>query len=412
MAIWIVQCLCRDEGLKMRYIKSWARHIACVMAAMALVACGGGGGEGLVFVPQFNVAERDLYEPGRADSGVVAQRGYGGISLQLEAPSGTPLPWGGDTSSLGEDKFYFDLLRNGYISLTMPPQMQALIEAVELYDGAGNRVWRLDASNPAITEAWLLRSYYTSPVARFQVRIVAAPDAVDTPHVLVWFGDGLVPTSNRNDLGKLQSGAVVNCADCNLSGAQLGAYKLESSALNGANLRNTWLVRVSDASLLSLGEFNLFKIFWDGAQVAGARMSRAYLEGADFTGAIVTGAGNSPAEFEAAHLYNAIMNGLNLDRVNMNAAFLSRAQIKNASMIEAQLNSAQMSGTNFSHSNLYKAQFKNAMVTGTNFSFANLEGANFQGALMDNVVLTGAILSGATWQDGRICSTPSVGACL
>lgn len=394
----------------MRHIKSWARHIAGGVAATLLVACGGGGGA--TFVPQFNVTERELYEPGRADSGIVVQRGSGGIFLQLEAPTGKPLPWGGDTSSLAEDKFYFDLLRNNYISLAMTPKMQELIEAVELYDAAGNRVWRLDASNPTITEAWLLRGHDTTPVPRYQVRIVAARGALETSHVLVWFGDGLVSTANRNDIGKLQSDVVANCADCNFSGAQLGAYKLESSFLKSANLRNAWLVRVSDGSLLSLDPLNQFKIFWDSAQVAGARMSRAYLEGADFTGAIVTGAGNSPAEFEAAHLYGATMNGLNLDRANMNAALLSRAQIQNASMIEAQLNSAQMVGTNFSNSNLYKAEFKKAMVTGTNFSFANLEGADFRDAMMEDVTFTGAILSGATWKDGRICATPSVGSCL
>lgn len=394
----------------MWHIRSWARHIAGVMASTLLFACGGGGGPS--FVPQFNVAERELYEPGRADSGIVAQRGSGGLSLQLEAPTARALPWGGDTSSVGEDKFYFDLLRNNYISLAMTPKMQELIEAVELYDGTGNRVWRLDASNPTITEAWLLRGHESTPIPRYQVRIVAARGALETSHVLVWFGDGLVSTANRYDMGKLQLGTVVNCPDCNLSGAQLGVYKLESSFLKGANLRNAWLVRLSAGSLLSLDELNQFKIFWDSAQVAGARMSRAYLEGADFTGAIVTGAGNSPAEFEAAHLYSAIMNGLNLDRVNMNAAFLNRAQIKNASMIEAQLNSAQMVSTNFSNSNLYKAQFKKAMVTGTNFSFANLEGADFSDAMMEDVNFTGAILSGATWKDGRICATPSVGSCL
>lgn len=394
----------------MRHIKTWVQLIAGAMTTALLVACGGGGGP--TFVPQFNVTERELYEPVRAEGGVVAQRGSGGISLQLEASTATGLPLDGDTSTVGQDKFYFDLLRDNYISLVMTPKMQALIEAVELYDAAGNQVWRLDASNPNITEAWLLRGHYTTPVPRYQVRIVAARGALEASHVLVWFGDALVSTANRNDMGRLQWGAVVNCADCNLSGAQLGAYKLEASFLKGANLRNAWLVRISDSALLSLDELHQFKIFWDSAQVSGARMSRAYLEGADFTGAIVTGAGNSPAEFEAAHLFNATMNGLNLDRVNMNAALLNRAQIKNSSMIEAQLNSAQLVNTNFSHSNLYKAQFKKAMVTGTNFSFANLEGADFRDAMMEDVTLTGAILSGATWKDGRICATPSVGSCL
>ena len=427
---WLPYLGFRDKGLKMQHLNAWARRTTWVVLAACLAACGGGGAAS--FVPQFNVTERELYEPGRADSGIVAQRGSGGVALQLEASGATGLPLGADTASVGEDKFYFDLLRNSYISLNLTSAMLQRIEAVELIDAAGNRVWRLDANNPSISYAWLLRGHDSSPVPRYQVRITAARTAVDTSFVLAWFGQGLVSTASSQDMGKLQVGAVVNCPGCNLSGTQLGMHTLEASFLKGANLRNTWLVRVPDASALALDELNVFTILWDSAQVAGARMSRAYLEGVDFTGAIVTGAGNSPAEFEAAHLYGAIMNGLNLDRVNMNGAFMNRAQLTLTSMIEAQLDSAQLVGTNFSGSNLRLAKLNKAMLDGTNMSRVNLEGANFKNAMVHDVNFsganlkaanfssaslqgadfTGADLSGAIWTDGAtICATPSIGSC-
>lgn len=413
----------------MQLLNARVRFTTSLVLAACLVACGGGGAP--FFVPQFNLTEQELYEPGRADLGIVAQRGSGGIGLQLEAPATTGLPLTGDSASVGEDKFFFDLLRNGYISLNLTPAMLQRIEAIELIDPEGKRVWRLDANKPSIEQAWLLRGPESTPVPRYQVRITAARTAVDTSFVLAWFGEGLVSMANGQDMHKLRAGTVVNCPDCNLSGTQLGMHKLEGAMLSGANLRNSWLVRVPDASTLALDDLNVFKIFWDSSQVAGARMKGSFLAGADFTGAIVTGAGNSPADFEAAHLYGAIMNGLNLDRVNMNAAFLNRAQLKQTSMIEAQLDSAQMSGTNFSGSNLRRANLSKAMLNGTNMSGANLEGAVFSKALVDGVNFsganlrsanftqallqgadfTGADLSGAIWTDGVICAPNSIGLC-
>jgi len=379
------------------------------MATTLLVACGGGSGP--AFVPQFNVTERELYEPVRAEAGIVAQRGSGGISLQLESALGSPLPQGGDTASVGVDKFYFDLVNSGYITLSMSDRMLQVIDAVELYDANQHLLWRMDATNREISNHWLYRQDYVKPAPRYEVRIIAAAGAVDTAQVFAWFGDGLVTTASWNDLAKLRVGSVVSCANCNLSGLQLGAYKLEAAYLAGANLRNAWLVRILDPLALSLDDYKLFNILWDSTQVAGAKMKAAYLAGVDFTGAIVTGAGHSPADFEAAHLYQAIFHGVNLDRVNMNSAFLSQAQLTTASMIEAQLNSAQLTETNLSGSNLYKAQFKKAMLTSTNFSNANLAGADFSNALIQDVNFSGADLSGATWTDGRICATPSRGSC-
>ena len=383
----------------MRHIQSWARHIAGAMALTLLGACGGGSGS--AFVPQFNVTERELYEPVRAEAGIVAQRGSGGISLQLESVSGSPLPQGGDTAPLGIDKFYFDLVNTGYITLSMSDRMLQVIDAVELYDENKQLLWRMDASNREVSNQWLHRQDYVKPAPRYEVRIIAPASAVDTSQVIAWFGDGLVVTANPHDQAKLRLGTLVSCANCNLSGLQLGAYQLETAYLPGANLRNAWLVRVLDSQAL----------LWDSTQVAGAKMKAAYLAGVDFTGAIVTGAGHSPADFEAAHLYQAIFHGVNLDRVNMNSAFLSQAQLTLASMIEAQLNSAQLSETNFSGSNLFKAQFKKAMLAGTNFSNANLAGADFSNALIQDANFSGADLSGATWTDGRICATPSRGSC-
>jgi uncharacterized protein YjbI with pentapeptide repeats len=415
----------------MPLLNAWTRCTTGVVLAACLTACGGGGGP--AFVPQFNVAEQALYEPGRLDAGIVAQRGSGGVALQLEAPGTTGLPWTGDTAGVGEDKFYFDLLRDSFITLNLTPAMQQRIEAIELIDAEDKRVWRLDANQPSITDAKLQRGPDASPVPRYQVRITAARTAVDTALVIAWFGAGLVNTASGRDMGKLEVGTVVNCPDCNLSGTQLGMHKLEGGFLKGANLRNSWLVRVPDAATLALDERQVFTLLWDSSQVAGARMSRAYLEGVDFTGAMVTGAGDSPAEFEAAHLFGAIMDGLNLDRVNLNAAFMNRAQLTQASMVEAQLDSAQLVSTNFSGSNLRRAKLSKAMLNGTNMSRTNLEGAdfknayvhdvnfsganlkaaNFSQALLQGSDFTGADLSGALWTDGaKVCATPSIGACL
>ena len=403
------------------------------MLTVLLAACGGGVAVP-DFVPQFNVAEQGLYEPGRAEGGIVPQRGSGGVALQLEGTAVTQgLPLTGDTfaEQKGVDRFYFDLVRNGYLALTMGDAMLQGIEAIELYDASHQRLWRLDAQNRTLNPYWLYRNDFSKPAPRYEVRIVSAR-TVDAAQVLAWFGQALVPSLNRNDLRKISPGVVASCADCNLSGGMLGGYSLEAAFLPRANLRNAWLVRLLDPAALDLDKDQIFKILWDSQQVGGARLSRAYLEGVDFTGAIVTGIGQSPAEFEAAHLYDAIMNGLNLDGANMNAAFLIRTQVQGASMIAAQLDSAQLvnanlsksnlrqatltkamlNGTNFSEANLEGANFKNAQILDVNFSNANLKGANFTLAGIQGADFTGADLSGATWTDGvKICATPSTGSC-
>jgi uncharacterized protein YjbI with pentapeptide repeats len=418
--------------MKMWLMKRCNRHIASAMLAVLLAACGGDGLPD--FVPQFNVTEQDLYEPGRAEGGIVPQRGSGGVALQLEGSAVSEgLPLTGDTfvEQKGVDRFYFDLVRHGYLALSMSDAMLQGIEAIELYNASHQRLWRLDAQNRTLNPYWLYRNDYNQPAPRYEIRIVSAR-TVDAAQVLAWFGQALVPSLNRYDLGKISHGVVASCTDCNLSGAMLGGYKLEAAYLPRANLRNAWLVRLLDPAALDLGHDQVFKILWDSQQVGGARMSRAFLEGADFTGAIVTGLGQSPAEFEAAHLYGAIMNGLNLDGANMNAAFMSRTQVQGASMIAAQLDSAQLvnanlsgsnlrqatltkamlNGTNFSHANLEGANFKNAQILDVNFSNANLKGANFTLAGIQGADFTGADLSGATWTDGvKICATPSTGSC-
>jgi uncharacterized protein YjbI with pentapeptide repeats len=418
--------------MKMWLMKRCNRHIASAMLAVLLAACGGDGLPD--FVPQFNVTEQDLYEPGRAEGGIVPQRGSGGVALQLEGSAVSEgLPLTGDTfvDQKGVDRFYFDLVRHGYLDISLTLAMQQGIEAIELYNASNQRLWRLDALNPNLTPYWLYRNDFSQPAPRYEVRIVSAR-TVDAAQVLAWFGQALVPSLNRNDLRKISPGVVASCADCNLSGAMLGGYKLEAAFLPRANLRNAWLVRLLDPSALDLGRDQIFKILWDSKQLGGARMKGAYLEGVDFTGAIVTGLGQSPAEFEAAHLYGAIMNGLNLDGANMNAAFMSRTQVQGASMIAVQLDSAQLVNANLSGSNLSQATLTKAMLNGTNFSLANLEGANlknaqildvnfagarlvganFTQALLQGADFTGADLSGATWTDGvKICATPSIGSC-
>lgn len=403
-----------SKGLRMRNFKTWAGYVVALTATMLSASCGGGGGEPLL-IPQFNVTERQLYEPGKADAGIVVRRGSGGVSLQLEAPNAaTGLPLNGDTGSTlgqGVDRFYFDLVDSGYISLSMSDEMSRVIRSVELYDADEKLLWRLDQEHRTPEIFWLYRTDYRQAPARYQVRIAAAATAADQAHLLVWFGDALVMSANPTDLGKLNVGQAVSCAYCNLSGAALGAYRLEGAYLAGANLRNAWLVRLPGPQGLSLDSNNLLRLLWNDSQAAGASMKGAFLAGVDFTGAIVTGAGISPADFQQAHLYEATFHGVNLDRVNMRAAFLNRARLTSSSMIEADLSTAHMAETDFSGSNLHKAKFNKGLLTDARFTNANLAGADFTDALISGANFVGANLSGAIWSDGRICAEGSVGTC-
>lgn len=372
-----------------------------------LVACGGSSNPP-DFVPQYGVTERQSYDPVSNASGVVAQNGSGALSMQLESSgAATPLPMSGDTATTGVDRFYFDILKDGRVNLSLSLLDLQYVASVELFNAHQELLLKVDANAPQAS-VWLRRGDLSLPMPRFQVRITSANGAVNNPHVLAWFGNQLVTSANRYQLSNLSNSLAVQCEGCNLSGAFLGQYRLSGAHLPSADLRNAWLVKVKNMDELRRNDDLIFKLFMNESQIAGADLSGANLNRVDLTGAVLTGAGDARADLTGTNLNYATLNGINLDGAAMAGVQLNHVQAFQVSWIRADLKGAQMTSANLAQGN-----FEQADLTGVNLSDADLRGSNLKGAILEGVgvQLSRAKLAGAVWTDGRVCGNDSVGEC-
>ena len=393
-----------------------------------LAACGGGETPPPDFIPQFGVTERQLSQATQPEVGIVAQAGSGAVSLQLESSGArVPLPLSGDTDVAGVDTVFFQILKDGWVRLSLSDQDLLHVASVEVRNAAQNVLAKVDAQTPQ-AQVLLSRGDTALSKPRFQIRITSGNGQVASPQVLLWWGDILVPTANKAQVRGLSRTQAIECEACNLSGTQLGGYTLRGSFLPSADLRNAWLVKVKNPSDLQLSDGLIFKMFMHSSQVAGADLSGAHLNRADLTGALLAGAGDAPADLSGTYLNRATLTGINLDRANLEGVQMNSAQAFQASFVGAyakggQFTQAQLAQTNFSGAKLHGANFseadlrgsffQDAHFEGTNLSGADLRGSNFQGAVIVGVgaMLDGAQMTGATWTDGRICGPDSVGTC-
>ncbi|WP_448413236.1 pentapeptide repeat-containing protein [Limnohabitans sp.] len=367
-------------------MKRWTRQWLGLCSVVWLAACGGGGGSPPALAVPFNVTESALYDPVRNAQGTVVQNGSGMVSLQLESFSEGRLPLSGDTKGVGFDAVYFDLIKDGRVSLNLSQQDLQHVSSVVLVNAQDQTLLTVDNSEPQ-GSVLLSRGDASTPVPRFQLRITTTNGTVNNPQVLVWFGNSPVPTADVQQL-KNFSGL---CTGCQLSGAYLGQYSLDGVNLSNADLRNTLLVKVINPADLQLSDGQVFKLFLNASQVSGARMNGSNLTGADLTGAVLTGAGDARADLKGSMFNFAILNAINLDGADLSGVQMNHAQASQASWIRANLSGAQLKGANLSMGNFEQADFSGADLSGS-----NLSGSNF---------------SGATWTDGRVCENGSVGEC-
>lgn len=122
-----------------------------------------------------------------------------------------------------------------------------------------------------------------------------------------------------------------------------------------------------------------------------------------------------------AKLANASLRGVDLSDASMHGAVFSGADLRDANLqrvdfqvgnlSQADLRGANLEGAHLFANNLRGAQLQGANLQHVNLQDAHLEGANLQGAKLDGAILGTVRLDGATWIDGRVCASPSRGAC-
>jgi hypothetical protein len=118
------------------------------------------------------------------------------------------------------------------------------------------------------------------------------------------------------------------------------------------------------------------------ADLTGANLGQAHLEGADLVGAQL-----NRASLSRAHLEGASLSQANLEDANLSQAFLDGASLSQAHLEQA----------NFSQATLEDANLSSAHLEGANLTSTKLGGANIRKAWLDSkTMLRDASLDGRT----------------
>ncbi|MGP0058554.1 MAG: pentapeptide repeat-containing protein [Beijerinckiaceae bacterium] len=151
----------------------------------------------------------------------------------------------------------------------------------------------------------------------------------------------------------------------NMKGALLTFAKLDGALLEGANMMGAVLdsAQLDDASMTS-------------AQLQGASLNQADLRAADLSAAGMDGASLIGANLTATVLFYAQLQGADLTRASMFGALLDSALAQDASFENTQMQGASLQWTYFNG-----AKFSKTSVYGTDVS-----GARFKAALIEDDV--------------------------
>jgi uncharacterized protein YjbI with pentapeptide repeats len=144
-----------------------------------------------------------------------------------------------------------------------------------------------------------------------------------------------------------------------------------------------------------------------GADLRGAHLAQAELEGIKLLKARLDGAKLSDAHLEGADLgwaslEGATLNGSTLDGASFAFAKMERARLAFASLVGANFTLARLEQAEFQSANLSDADFNMADLTGAHFWYANLTNANFNGANFLNAHIGNANLKRANLTSARL----------
>lgn len=131
------------------------------------------------------------------------------------------------------------------------------------------------------------------------------------------------------------------------------------------------------------------------------RRNRAYLMGEnrrlDLSGANLEG-----ADLREANLEGVIFKGANLRRAILQKAHLKRADFSGANLENVNLNLADLTNTNFHQASLKNAQLRNAILKNTSFAMAQMQEASFENTYLYKVYLANAVLDEGSFENAYL----------
>ena len=135
------------------------------------------------------------------------------------------------------------------------------------------------------------------------------------------------------------------------------------------------------------------------ANLEGANLSYANLEGVNLEGANL-----SYANLEDVNLEGVNLRGVNLEDTNLSYAHLGGANLEDTNLRGANLGGANLGGTNLEGVNLEDANLRGANLGGANLEDANLSYANLEDVNLEGVNLSYVNLGGVRGNNRQIKS--------
>ena len=186
-----------------------------------------------------------------------------------------------------------------------------------------------------------------------------------------------------------------------LAGADLSHAQLDGALLCGVRLAG------ADLSSASLTRAQLFTARLEGAVLVAANLRRADLRGAQLDGANLARTRLDRAALRGASLVGASLAGAVAERVNLSEASLEQADLSlvvahRANLWAARLSGATLFWAHLEGANLNEAHLEGSTLEGAHLSGAQLGNAHLEGANLGFADLTGCALAGAALHGARL----------
>jgi len=191
------------------------------------------------------------------------------------------------------------------------------------------------------------------------------------------------------------------CPNANLAGADLRGAYLTNAHLNGANLQG------ADLRGAFIHDTHLEGANLKQANLSGANLIRSQLKHANLNEANLQSVKADEASFYQVHMQHA-----DLQRGSFEEAHFFGSQIDHSNLIAASLRRAHGHAVNFAGSNLGEidgflgnfsgANFVNAALNGAKFHSATLSHANFAGANFSHTNLSATEINGTNFVPSNI----------
>lgn len=129
-----------------------------------------------------------------------------------------------------------------------------------------------------------------------------------------------------------------------------------------------------------------------GANLQGARLEYANLQGAVLTDANLQGAYLNCANLQGSSLGYANLQGAQLAYANLQGAGLGAVNLEEANLHGTNLQGSNLADANLQEGQLFRANLQGANLTNTNLQEANLQEANLQLAILKGTILESGVI--------------------